>query len=345
MSCEYDDSDWLTPRTTLVHHKHIRYIPAMNRIDRLTAILIYLQGRRRTTLEALEDRFEVGRRTIFRDIKALLEAGVPIGGDAGQGYFIVEGYHLPPVVFSKEEAASILTGQKLIEHWTDTKTHQTFTKAMDKVKAVLKYRDQAFLENLEKQISVVPHPGRQFQQSLDLHLEELQYAAASNRCIEILYFSPAREEGVRRVVEPLGLVNYSSKWHLIGYCRLRKSLRDFRTDRISELCFLRESFDPGQHPDYMEFLNETLTGTDAREVQIHLSRMVYRMIGDQKYYMGLTAEKRIGDWVAMTFYTASIDYFARWLLSFGNQVKVINPDDLKMKISALLKELSEHHEG
>lgn len=315
----------------------------MNRIDRLTAILIHLQGRHRTTLDSLEERFEIGRRTIFRDIKALLEAGVPIGGDAGQGYFIVDGYHLPPVVFNREEAASMLTGQKLIEQWGDTKSHQTFTQAMDKIKAVLKYRDQEFLENLEKQISVVPHPSRQLQPVLDLHLEELQYATASNRCIEIVYHTPAREEGTRRVVEPLGLVNYSRKWHLIGYCQLRKALRDFRTDRILELNLLKEQFDPAQHPDYMEFLNTTLTGTDAVEVQMHLTRMIHRIIGDQKYYMGLTAENRVGDWVEMTFYTASLDYFARWLLSFGNQVNVIGPPALKTRIKELLQELRKHH--
>ena len=62
------------------------------------------------------------------------------------------------------------------------------------------------------------------------------------------------------------------------------------------------------------------------------------MIGDQKYYMGLTSEKRNGDWVEMTFYTGSLDYFARWLLSFGNQVNVMSPPALKTRIKELLKE-------
>ena len=87
----------------------------MNRIDRLTAILVHLQSKSRVPLEELEDRFEVSKRTIFRDVKSLMEAGVPIGGDAGEGYFIVEGYHLPPVVFNKEEAAAILVGAKFIQ--------------------------------------------------------------------------------------------------------------------------------------------------------------------------------------------------------------------------------------
>ena len=121
----------------------------MNRIDRLTAILIHMQGRNKTSIESIEERFGVGRRTIFRDIKALLEAGVPIGGNAGDGYFIVEGYHLPPVVFNKEEAAALLTGSKLIEHWSDANISNKFNDALYKVKSVLKYRDKEFLESLE----------------------------------------------------------------------------------------------------------------------------------------------------------------------------------------------------
>ncbi|MCZ8215142.1 MAG: HTH domain-containing protein, partial [Cyclobacteriaceae bacterium] len=69
----------------------------MNRIDRLTAILIHLQSKRVVKSEELADRFNISQRTVYRDVKALMEAGVPIGSEAGKGYFIVDGYHLPPV--------------------------------------------------------------------------------------------------------------------------------------------------------------------------------------------------------------------------------------------------------
>ena len=107
----------------------------MNRIDRLNALLIHLQGKPRVPIEELEERFEIGRRTAFRDIRSLIDAGVPIGGDAGEGYFIVEGYHLPPVVFNKEEATAILMGAKFIEKSADAHTVETFEKAMYKIGA------------------------------------------------------------------------------------------------------------------------------------------------------------------------------------------------------------------
>ncbi|MGB3468510.1 MAG: YafY family protein, partial [Cyclobacteriaceae bacterium] len=292
----------------------------------------------------LEERFGVGRRSVFRDIKALLEAGVPIGGDAGEGYFIVEGYHLPPVVFSKEEAAAILTGSKLIAHWGDVKTSATFNEALLKIRSVLKYKDREFLENLEDNINIIP-PGRVATQSaLDLHLEELQYAVAAMRVIKITYLKAYNNTTSTREVEPLGLVNYSAKWHLIGYCRLRNALRDFRTDRIGEVTLLPDTFDKSRHPDYMEFLEATFMSGNIVEVEVSFSMMVARIMGDQKYYFGLVEEKREGDRMIMRFYTHSIDYFARWLLSYGNQVLVRSPQELKDSVRELISELAVHHQ-
>ncbi|HEY8512458.1 MAG TPA: HTH domain-containing protein, partial [Cyclobacteriaceae bacterium] len=86
----------------------------MNRIDRLTAILIHLQSKRLVKAEELASRFDISLRTVYRDVKALMEAGVPIGSEAGVGYFIVDGYHLPPVMFSQEEAGAMLLAGKLV---------------------------------------------------------------------------------------------------------------------------------------------------------------------------------------------------------------------------------------
>src|SRR5688572_22198956 len=98
----------------------------MNRIDRLTAILVQLQTKRVVKAEEIADRFEISLRTVYRDVKALMEAGVPIGSEAGKGYFIVDGYHLPPVMFTENEASAMLVGGKLVEKMTDKSIRKEF---------------------------------------------------------------------------------------------------------------------------------------------------------------------------------------------------------------------------
>jgi len=109
----------------------------MNRIDRLTAILIHLQSKKIVRAEEMADRFEISLRTVYRDVRALMEAGVPIGSEAGKGYFIVDGYHLPPVMFSQEEASAILLAGKLVEKMTDESIRKSFESAFNENQSVL----------------------------------------------------------------------------------------------------------------------------------------------------------------------------------------------------------------
>src|ERR1044072_2103268 len=94
----------------------------MNRIDRLSAILIQLQSRRLVKAQDIADKFSISLRTVYRDVHALGEAGVPVIGEAGIGYSLMEGYKLPPVMFTKDEASALLTAGKLIQSKTDETT-------------------------------------------------------------------------------------------------------------------------------------------------------------------------------------------------------------------------------
>ncbi|MEO9869899.1 helix-turn-helix transcriptional regulator [Ekhidna sp.] len=314
----------------------------MNRIDRLNALLIHLQSKPRVILSELEDRFNIGRRTVFRDIRSLIDAGVPIGGDAGEGYFIVEGYHLPPVVFNKEEASAILIGAKFVERSADSHTISEYEKAMYKIKAVLKYSDKEFLDNLDDRIAIRPSPAPQ--KSADSHIAEIQQAIATNRLISMTYYSQYNDSTTSREVEPLGMVFYSGRWHLIAYCRLRNDLRDFRTDRIQKVKILAEVIDPSRHPNYLDFLNEALLGTDAKEATIICSAMVGRFMGEQKYYQGFVEEKKIEDGrYEMKFTPPYYDYFARWLMMYGKEIEIVSPSELQGIAATLAKELLDHH--
>ena len=315
----------------------------MNRIDRLNAILIQLQGKPRVTINELVDRFVVSPRTIFRDIKSLMESGIPIGGDAGSGYFVVEGYHLPPVVFNKDEAAALLLGSKFIKHQADKDVVQNFEEAMYKVRAVLKYADKNYLSSLEENISVAPF-ARNTNEFPNSYISIIQNALAEQKVLNIEYHSNYKDQSTKREIEPLGIVYYSGRWHLIAYCRLRKNMRDFRCDRISNCRILMEKYDRSKHPSFPEFLEQMIVGTESREVIIRVPKKVNRYIGNQKYYYGYAGESFHGDLVEMKFYTPSYNFFARWLLMFGKDVTIVSPEELQLETEKLVFELQQHYQ-
>src|ERR1700742_1028880 len=126
----------------------------MNRIDRISAILIHLQSRRVVKAGDIADRFNISLRTVYRDVKTLEEAGIPIIGEAGVGYSIMDGYRLPPVMFTREEATAFLTAEKFVEKLTDASTRASHKSAMYKIRAILKNAEKDLLEDMDDRILV-----------------------------------------------------------------------------------------------------------------------------------------------------------------------------------------------
>lgn len=84
------------------------------RLARLSAIITQLQSRRIVTAREIAQKHQVSIRTVYRDIKTLEQSGIPIVTEAGRGYSIMEGYHLPPIMFTEEEALALITAVQLI---------------------------------------------------------------------------------------------------------------------------------------------------------------------------------------------------------------------------------------
>ena len=315
----------------------------MNRIDRLTAILIQLQSKRVVKADEIADRFEISLRTVYRDVKALMEAGVPIGSEAGKGYFIVEGYNLPPVMLTREEASAVLMAGKLVEKMTDHSIRKAFESALLKIKSVLKDAEKDHLENLESYIEVgwQPGPDKDFPNS---YLSEIQQAVVNKEIIEIEYHANYSDHYTKRTLEPIGLFYYGSAWHLIAWCHLRSDYRDFRADRISELIRTGKKFDNRNLLSLQEYLKTvTQANQDLEKVVVLFDRKAARYAGSQKHSYGFVSEEDLGEKIKMTFLTGYMRSIARWLLLFGNTVKIESPEYLKDMMLDFLEELNSHY--
>lgn len=308
----------------------------MNRIDRLSAILIQLQSKKIVKAQEIADRFEISLRTVYRDIRALEEAGVPVGAEAGVGYFLMEGYNLPPVKFSKEEAGAILMATKLAEKQTDHSIRKHLYDALLKIRAALKVEEKEYLESIENNIEVLHLPEPLTKTGFpDNFLSDIQAALSQKRVINFDYYANYRDEFTNRDVEPLSLSYYSRHWHLIGYCRLREDLRDFRSDRIMKLRVTDTVFDPSVHKEYKGYLNTMMPGSELEEVVIQFSLEIARFIEEQRYFMGYVESTETPSFVEMKFMVGDITSFAHWLISFSDHAIVVSPKSLQEKVICL----------
>lgn len=315
----------------------------MNRIDRLTAILIQMQTKRIVKAEEISCRFEISLRTVYRDVKALMEAGVPIGSEAGKGYFIVDGYHLPPVMFNQEEASALLTAGKLVEKMTDDSIRKAYESALLKIKSVLNTSEKDHLENLQSSIAVFRVPDHQ-PDFPNQYMAEIQKAIVKRNVLSIGYFSENKQERTSRLVEPIGVVYYSGRWHLIAWCRLRKGHRDFRTDLIEELKITGEIFDPRSHYTLQEYFTSlTKEHKDMSKAVVVFRKSVSPFVRNARYYYGFVSEEDLGGSIRMTFLVASEISFCRWLLMFGNAIDIESPPSMKETMEGLVEELHVHY--
>ncbi|WP_020528770.1 helix-turn-helix transcriptional regulator [Flexithrix dorotheae] len=313
----------------------------MNRIDRLSAILIQLQSKRIVTAREIAERFEISLRTVYRDIRALESGGVPIASEAGVGYSLVPGYHLPPVMFTDKEAGAILLGSKLLEQFADKAIKTEFESALYKIQAVLKSSGKEHLENLNEKIKVMGFYGPPPQESG--FLLNIQEALSKHREISIEYLSNKKNELTSRIIEPIGLCHYGSGWHLIAFCQLRNGYRDFRTNRIKQLEILDKKVAKDNHPNLSEYFDSLQEALDFREIVLKVNSATRRIMEDQVYYMGLVNEKENKNDVQLHFMINNLNAFARWIIMYGKSIEILRPEFLKKEVKKLVNELLKHY--
>jgi predicted DNA-binding transcriptional regulator YafY len=216
----------------------------IKRLSRLTAILLQLQSKRLITATGLSVKFPVSIRTIYRDIKALEQAGVPILAEEGKGYTLMEGYKIPPVMFSESEANALITVEQLVLKNRDSSLIKEYTEATNKIKAVLLYTTKQKAELLSNRIAVSPAIS---QTATSHSLTLIQQALTGFHVLKISYKSEKKSETTEREIEPFALYySLQESWIVIAYCRLRKDYRMFRLDRILKVEPLQALFKP--HP-------------------------------------------------------------------------------------------------
>ncbi len=306
------------------------------------AMALRLQSRRVVRAEDLADHFEISVRTVYRDLAALGEAGIPIMAEAGVGYSLVKGYHLPPVMFTAEEASALFIGSKLVEHLTDASLRKHMESALLKIRSVLPRDRQDYLDRLERSTVVVQESSGSLPRLSSETLIPVQRALAERRVLAIDYQGAQRAELTRRQVEPLGLVYYSDNWHLIAYCRLRRDVRDFRTDRIRQLQLQAEFFSGHDDFSLRRYLDEAAREGKFVTAVVRFQPDVIERVR-REWACRLVAETAEPGGVEVTLMGYSLEWLANWVLSFGSKAEVLAPDRFKNLVAMEAEEIAAHY--
>lgn len=304
----------------------------MNKTDRQLAIMLELQRCKVVRAEDLASLFETSVRTIYRDIQALSEMGIPILGAPGQGYSLMEGYFLPPVGFSAEEAVTLLMGTDFIEQRMDGDYETIARSARRKIEAILpeavRGESMRVRETMRLLHASEPVTGLRERD----YLGQTRRAILERRKLKFSYQKKVPESDSNRkslrVVAPYGLALVQGNWMLIGHCDLRQDIRHFRLSRMTELTILDQHFVIPHG-----FNLSTYRPPDDRNEHVLVRanpEMADKIAETASFYMETAEERSDGVWIH--FRVRKPEELLYLILSWGGDVEVLEPESLRRQL-------------
>lgn len=298
----------------------------MNRMDRLFAIVLQLQARGQCRAQDLAAEFEVSPRTIYRDVDALCEAGVPIVATPGRGYSLSEGHFLPPLMFTAMEAGALALGADHVARVLDEPFRAAAESAQAKLSNALTGDTRRELRELQDSMRFIQaeiEPAHPF-------LRELRDAILSRQVLEITYHAYGRPAPEPRRVEPYGLIHYNRSWHLLAYCRERQAPTNFRLDRIDSVRMTGSRFERVLRMGVRQLPHEAPAATIEAHVLVDAAAM--RWIREQPPF-GLVEERARGDQYMLTFRVRDLERLGRALMQWGDAIEVLDPSAMREQMS------------
>lgn len=219
----------------------------MRRADRLLRLVQLLRARRTATASELAEELGVSVRTVYRAVRDLEDAGVPVEGEAGVGYRLSHRLDLPAMTFSPAELEALVLGVRMVETWGDPKLAASARSALDRVRGVLPGPLRRAIDE-----TVMFAPGTRWSTRSDAALGVLRESIATRRKVRLVY-EDAGGGATERVVWPIGLWFWGARWTVGAWCELREDFRNFRPDRVVEAVALDSRFELEEGRDLAAF--------------------------------------------------------------------------------------------
>jgi predicted DNA-binding transcriptional regulator YafY len=306
----------------------------MNRIDRLTAILLLLQGGKRTA-GVIAQRFEVSRRTIQRDIDALCEMGIPIAAELGTagGYSLPPDYSLPPLALTLHEALLLRLALSSLSQLSETPFKQERESLLAKVQTLLSRYEGEDLNQLQQALSLdvpaQPYPTP--------FLDHLLESAHEQQWLSVTYRS---EKGVsQQTLLPMHVRTEAGLWYCEAYSYERKATRVYRVDRFMDV-------KAAPAPPQMERPTSPIIHVHSSfpEIRIHLTARGALRLEREPHLASRLQQQREGEGLlSVRLRPEEYDWLVRVLLSLGTDAKVLAPEGLRLRVRVAAQEIARHY--
>jgi predicted DNA-binding transcriptional regulator YafY len=304
------------------------------RFDRILQIFFLLQSRAIVTINELQSRFETSKRTIYRDLKALESAGVPVSYHDGSGYSISEGYRIQPSRFTQEEVLSLLIAEKMMQQHQTKFIKEKFESVLIKVKSSLQPQQKLAMHHLEDKLLI--NSEFESEDYLPDIINTVLSSISGRKIVEIGYLKSGEQESKVRDIEPVGLFFERDFWYVLAFCLLRSEYRNFRLDRIRQAHITDIPFTRKHLP--LRELRQDLEAAPSIAITIRADLKFAHYIFWERDSYGFYKEETTRDQILMYFNCAAHPtVFVRWFLRFIDVADIVEPVSLKDELAEIIR--------
>jgi len=286
------------------------------------------------TVAEIANRQETGIRTIYRDLEALQSAGFPLYTEKvekANRWAFVDTYKFKiPAPFTLTELMSLYFYKDLVRVFKGTPFHDSIDSVFKKIQATLPPQALRYLDQMQSVFHVGIKPYKDYGQFRNI-LNQVNQAAMDRRRVEMVYHSLHRKEKTLRKVDPYKVWFYDGTIYLIGLCHLREEVRMFVLDRIKMLKITDERFMIPNDFSLDDFMRDSfkVMHDELYTVKVRISPGWARWVSEKIWHESQKTKKMPDGSMEMIFQVAGLDEIKRWILSFGPEAFVLEPEKLK----------------
>lgn len=307
----------------------------IKKFERIVHLFFLLQSRSALPIQELTEKFQVTKRTIYRDLSLLERAGVPIVHSSGSGYSIVDGFRLPPARLTQAEVRSVMIAEKIMLHHETESVRKNFERVLTKIKGSFQGHQKNEILQLQDKLLINRKPNEK--DYIPDIMDTLLKSSVDKKLTRILYKNAKDDVPNLRTIEPVGVFNENGNWYLLAYCHSRRDYRNFRFDRIQKLDVLEKHFHK-DHPLVSELNKQHGHSPYYTEIAVLVDKKYAHFLSFERDNFGYVKEVINSEGVLMYFNcSAHPTSFVRWFLRFIDVGEIIEPIHLKQELLVIVK--------
>ena len=300
-------------------------------------------------LDELADELGCVRRTVYRDLDALMFAGFPVVSERRDGrvyYRFLDTFRLGDVPFTPDEILALAFSEDLLRTLEGTVFHDSIQSALGKIRAGLGPELSAYLARLAESFRVLPGPHKNYARFKDT-IQVLNDAVLSRRTVHMSYKTGSTGAVANRDLDPYRVWYRSGGLYVVGLDHKSGEIRTFAVDRIRKIEATERRFEIQQGFDFDSYIGESFGVIAERAVRvcIRFDRRWAAYVQERTWHESQKFKKSRGGGIELTMEVGSTPDLRTWILSFGSGAEVLEPEALRDEVAAELDEALGRYRG